>query len=82
MMKRNPTIKVKLEAMPQWRKYHITGLERESSRRQHTQLPLAKKNVMCKSMIAAKRKVGTVDTKPATGNEFGCGSIGSASNVP
>ena len=34
----------------QWRKYHITGLERESSHRQHTQLPLAKKNVMCANL--------------------------------
>ena len=51
----------------------------ESSHRQHTQLPLAKKNVMCANhMIAAKRKVGTVGySKPATGNEFGCGTIGS-----
>ena len=33
---------------------------------------------VCKSMIAAKRKVGTVGySKPATGNEFGCGTIGS-----
>jgi hypothetical protein len=33
---------------------------------------------VCKSMIAAKRKVGTVGySKPAKGNEFGCGTIGS-----
>ena len=33
---------------------------------------------VCKSMIAAKRKVGTVgSSKPAKGNEFGCGAIGS-----